>query len=520
MLSPGELEEIPERFRKIMDDLELNILTDIVMRIKKNGKFTSQADYMLNKLAELSRFDVDVKNYIAKALKLTEKAINEVYDVSMKESYVRDETLYKATGTEMVPYEKNEPLQQIIQAVKRQTQDTMVNITGTMAFKCSKNGQDVTFGAKQYYENELDSAMTKVLAGTDTIDNVVKNTVHSMAQKGIFNVDYATGTERSISAATRTAVMTGVNQVSDQIDNMNMEKLDTKYVEVSWHIGARNTGIGPMNHQSWQGRCYYYDKDNPMEDSYVDGKLYQSLVRVTGYGSIIGLCGINCRHSKHAFLPGISTPVYSEEQLADMNDIENQTKVWKGKEYNTYQAMQHMRAMERLMRHLRRELKLLKAAGLENDPDYTNMKAKYQGLNQQYSKFAKAMDLQEQRQRVYDDGIRLNNQINIAKSNNPAIIKADKVVTGHEGTPKAYEPNSVVDHIGKDGKVDKRSFYDESCLKSKDIHTTDHNNPKKHPYGNHGEHAHDYEWDKDERLKNKTTRELTDRERKENDDIL
>lgn len=226
-----------------------------------------------------------------------------------------------------------------------------------------------------------------------------------MAQKGIYNVDYASGTERSIVSAARTAVMTGISQVSDKIDNINMEKLNTKYVEVSWHIGARNTGIGPMNHQSWQGRCYYYDKNEPMTDSYVDGKLYQSLVRVTGYGSIIGLCGINCRHSKHAFLPGISTPVYTEEQLADMNDKENQTKLWKGKEYDTYKAMQHMRAMESLMRHLRKELKLLKAAGLEDDPDYTNMKAKYRGVSQQYSGFAKAMDLQEQKQRVYDDGL-------------------------------------------------------------------------------------------------------------------
>ena len=72
----------------------------------------------------------------------------------------------------------------------------------------------------------------------------------------------------------------------------------------------------------------------------------------------------------------------------------------------------------------------------------------------------------------------------------------------------------VIDHIGKDGKVDARAFYGESKLKFKDIHTTAHGNPKQHPHGNHGEHAHDYTWGEDGRLKDKTTRELSRRGKK------
>lgn len=99
-------------------------------------------------------------------------------------------------------------------------------------------------------------------------------------------------------------------------------------------------------------------------------------------------------------------------------------------------------------------------------------------------------------------------------------IKPDKIIKGHEGTPKKAEAGTVIDHIGKDGKVDVRAFYGESNLKSKDIHTTAHGNPKQHPYGAHGEHVHDYTWGDNEKLKNKTTRELSEEERKENRDIL
>nr|DAZ46444.1 MAG TPA: hypothetical protein [Caudoviricetes sp.] len=41
-----------------------------------------------------------------------------------------------------------------------------------------------------------------------------------------------------------------------------------------------------------------------------------------------------------------------------------------------------------------------------------------------------------------------------------------------------------------------------------------------HPYGKHGEHAHDYEWDETGKLKSRTIREITEEERKECGDFL
>ena len=65
-----------------------------------------------------------------------------------------------------------------------------------------------------------------------------------------------------------------------------------------------------------------------------------------------------------------------------------------------------------------------------------------------------------------------------------------------------------------------RTIYGAEGLKGREIHTTNHRNPKQHPYGKNGEHAHDYDWDADGNLRNKTTREITESERKENGDIL
>ena len=99
-------------------------------------------------------------------------------------------------------------------------------------------------------------------------------------------------------------------------------------------------------------------------------------------------------------------------------------------------------------------------------------------------------------------------------------VKVNKVISGHSGTPKIANANSIIDHLDEKGGVDARTYYGSDGLKKKDIHVNNHGNPKWHNYGVHGEHGHDYEWSLDGSLKNKTTRELSIEERKENGDIL
>ena len=106
----------------------------------------------------------------------------------------------------------------------------------------------------------------------------------------------------------------------------------------------------------------------------------------------------------------------------------------------------------------------------------------------------------------------------IAKMQKSAIIK--ETISGHKGAPRTYKPNAILDHLDRSGKIDKRSFYDSRGFKSQEIHTTDHGNPKQHPYGIHGEHIHEYIRDESGEKKDEVRRELTTEERKKNGDII
>ena len=93
-------------------------------------------------------------------------------------------------------------------------------------------------------------------------------------------------------------------------------------------------------------------------------------------------------------------------------------------------------------------------------------------------------------------------------------------MAGHASTPKQATPNSVIDKKSNDGKVVDRSFYNALGMKYKAIHTTDHGNRKQHPYGEYGEHVDEFTWFDNGNLDSIDHRELTDKERRENNDIL
>ncbi len=80
------------------------------------------------------------------------------------------------------------------------------------------------------------------------------------------------------------------------------------------------------------------------------------------------------------------------------------------------------------------------------------------------------------------------------------------------------EPNSITEIIHAKGGIE-RNYYDETGRQYKQISNNDHGNPKMHPFGKHGEHAHDYNYASGKLVRG-NPRELTDVERKELRDIL
>ena len=382
MYTPEEIEAFSMIFDNAMRSLEIEVMEDVIRRIRINSGITRSADWQLYRLYELGKSKKSLRKAIKKAFNLDESSINQLYQNIIGKGYARDETLYKAKGKQFIPFEKNEALQQYISAIVKQALESMQNISQSLGFAVKSGDKRVFKPIAKYYQTTLDNAINGIATGVFDYNTVLKQTVSEMTNSGLRTVDYETGWSNRADVAARRAVMTGLTQVTAKINEHNAEQLGTDMFEVSWHSGAR------PSHQVWQGRWY---KSSELES-------------ICGLGSVTGLCGANCYHSYYPVIPGVSVPTYTEEELDEMNRQENIPIDYNGKQYTKYEALQRQRQLETRMRAERQKIKLLQD-GEADETDIMLARAKYRGTSQEYTSFSKAMDLPQQRQRVTVDGL-------------------------------------------------------------------------------------------------------------------
>lgn len=122
----------------------------------------------------------------------------------------------------------------------------------------------------------------------------------------------------------------------------------------------------------WQNKVFAYKGKS---------KKYPDFLKETGYGTAGGLKGVNCTHDFYPFWEGIS--VIPE-------DIKERPPVTvNGKTYDSYQATQKQRSMERDIRATKREIEAQKAIG----GDTTQLNAKLRRKQADYRSFSEKADL-------------------------------------------------------------------------------------------------------------------------------
>lgn len=383
MFTPSQMEQIPIDVEKEFKKLEKRIMSDVVRRIKINGEITRAADWQLYRLYELGLSSEYIKDALQKALKESQAKVDKLYSEVIDLGYTYNEDLYNAVGIKKIPFEENAELQQLITAVKLQTNEEFKNITQSLGFAENVQGKIKFKPIAEFYQRTLDSAFYDISTGVFDYNTALKRTVETMTKSGLRTVDYASGWSNRVDVAARRAVMTGVNQVVSKINEQNAQELGATHFEVSWHSTARPT------HQAWQGKIYTKDE----------------LISVCGLGTVTGLYGANCRHDYDPFILGVSKRKYTDEWLEEMNAKENTPKKYKGKEYTAYQATQRQRQLETLMRKQRRDIQLLKE-GNSSEEIVIAGQSRYRKTMAEYADFSKEMGLPQQMQRVYVDGLK------------------------------------------------------------------------------------------------------------------
>ena len=356
MLPPSYLDQMPDAFVQLWQQVEEQILQDVARRIGKMDKVTPTANWQLWRYQQTEALRNDVVKLLAKYTGKSETAIRKLLLQAATEAMEREDAIYYHYDMEPPPFEKNTALNNLLDAGARQTCGTWQNLTATTA--------NTVTGA---FERTLDAAWLKVSTGAFDYKTAVKQAVDSLADD-MPMVTYPSGHTDSIEVAARRAVLTGVNQTTGKLQVARMDEMGCEFVETTAHGGAR------PSHAEWQGRRFH-------RGGAVDykGRHYPDFEAATGYGTGAGLCGWNCRHQFFACFPELGDPPqWTQEQLRELNarDIE-----WNGKKYTAYEISQMQRARERNVRRWKKRYLAEDAAGLDTTDSAVRLKAARQSLS-------------------------------------------------------------------------------------------------------------------------------------------
>lgn len=390
------LENVTEELAESYIVLEEEILADICRRFQTADTATASALHQIRQLQEQGIDMKVIESKIKKTLNITQKQLDDMFQeaVAREQAYTA-ELLDKAKITK--PSIGNQVLLlQEIAIIKQQTKKEMYNITQSLGFSIKINGKPQFYYIAEAYQKVLDVAYLEVSTGTLDYNTATKNAVKKLSDSGIKYVYYDKESKKPyeppkryvnhVDVAVKRAIRTGISQAQGILSENTINTLETPYVEVTAHAGAR-TGSGIANHAGWQGQVYYWKE----KSEYGENKLhYPDFVDTTGYGEGAGLKGYNCSHNFRAFIPNVSSRIYTDEELYHMA---NDTFLYKGKDYTMYEATQRMRRLEREMRNLKRDLIGFDSA--KKEQEFENAAIKLQKKSKEYTAFSKAASLKK-----------------------------------------------------------------------------------------------------------------------------
>lgn len=383
------MDALPEELAELFRSLETTLLDEICSRLNLADQLNEVTVQAMRALRSHGISQQEIERAIQQTTRTGEERLNKLFDDVVE----RNQQYY----TELIELaDVTEPENLLgaadIDAIRRQTLDEFKNLTASMAFLVD-NGRTLLPPARAY-QWALDNAVVQIQSGAISYNQAIRNAVKQLADSGIRVATYESGHMDQIDVAVRRAVMTGVTQICDKYSDQSAEYLETRYFEISAHIGARDKpGPNPWSaHILWQGKVYYLSEWGERDPL---GK-YPDMVQSTGYGYVDGLSGANCRHKKYPWIEGVSERAYTDEQLAHIDDGHDVT--FEGKHYTAYEATQKQRQIERTVRKLKREQTAYKAAGLTEEEQAAT--ARIRRLNAEYKAFSDAAGLPMQRERM------------------------------------------------------------------------------------------------------------------------
>src|SRR5919108_1531317 len=243
MLTSAQFDELIVPIMDLFAEYETSVLVDIARRLAKMA--IPSAAWQTQRVIENGALYKDVLKKLSQLTGQSEKEIADLLREAGVKTVTFDDKVYKLAGLKPLPLNLSPAMAQTLRAGIEKLNAVVLNLTRTTAIT-----------AQQAFIRASNLAYQQVITGAMSYDQAIRAAIKNVAAEGLHVIDYASGHTDHLDVAIRRNVLTGVAQTAGQLQVTRAEEMGSDLVAVSAHVGARNKGTGPMNHESWQGQIY------------------------------------------------------------------------------------------------------------------------------------------------------------------------------------------------------------------------------------------------------------------------
>lgn len=360
-----KIEKAIEPLIKMYEEIENDLLRKIASHFSINEEFLNSDYWKIKKLEEMGLFNKEIVEYIAKATKKTDEEI-------LKE--------FNKIGIDTIDMPKLKTLfddgKLKINPVILQNNYTIKNIINNAYNELSGRfielSNKIEQSTRKAYLSVVEEAYLKTTMGTHSYQEAIRKSINNLSNAGITTLIYKTTDENGnivgirnydIEGTVRREVLTSARKLSNDINMEVANELESEYIYLSEHLQCR------PKHYDWQGTIIKR----------------KDLVKVTHYGEMDGLAGINCRHYFEAY--------FGDARNSDLKHF-NKEECEKA-----YELSQHQRYLERGVRKWKRKAEMFKSSN--DNESYSKCQKKVKEWQLRTKDFTEANKLKRDFAREY-----------------------------------------------------------------------------------------------------------------------
>lgn len=374
MLTEQQLEAVLKIIQRRFDSLNTVYIRKIAEQIKKIGGLSQSSINRLTVMAEVTSDVTEITRMLANATALTIPEIYGIYHQAAQQAYT-DDRFKSAFMSNPQALSRVEPrVNWLANAMARQTASMITNISNTTL-------------VSRTYRDAVDTAITAVSSGLADYKAATRTALRAVGYNGMV-VQYPSGYRRRLDTAIRQNVINGVNQIAQQGAMIAGEELGYDAVELSAHLRSA------PDHEPVQGRVFLTAEFEKMQAGLpfvdVDGNAYLAFKRPIGEW--------NCMHIPLPFSTKHSVRRYTDAQLKDWKDRNDDGCDIDGKHYTTYAAGQLMRKMETEVRRLKDTANAARIAG--DDVLRRQCQTQINAISVKYAQISSLSGIKQRRDRM------------------------------------------------------------------------------------------------------------------------